>query len=135
MKGTDKMNAKEREELQNPDNWDSENVERHSGTKNRHTVVSVRFPRSDFDKVVSFAEKIGMNVSTFIRYAALEKVEDESSPMAFDANGSRSATSTMHSAPPRVQWGPTESSVWHYRPEVSTTEVPSSRLVSVINNS
>ncbi len=129
------MNDKEREELQNPDNWDSENVERHSGAKNRRTVVSVGFARPDFDKVVSFAEKIGMNVSTFIRYATLEKVsEAESSFMVFDANGSRSATSAMQSASPRVQWEPTESSIWHRQPEVGVTEVPSSRLVSVINN-
>lgn len=130
------MNDKEREELKNPDNWDSENVERHSGKKNRHTVVSVRFARSDFDRVVDLAERIGMNVSTFIRYATLDKVaEAGSNLMVFDANGSRSATSTSYSTPAKVKWMPTESPVWHNRPEIGATEVPSSRLVSVTNNS
>ena len=57
------------------DDWDFENAERREGLKPSSVVVSVRLQRSDFDKIAREAEMAGVPMSTFLRMAALEKVE------------------------------------------------------------
>ncbi len=73
------MNDKDIENLENPENWDWENAETVSGTKNRRTIVSVAFPRSDFKKVAECARQIGMSVSAFVRHSAVDTAEKVSS--------------------------------------------------------
>lgn len=55
--------------------WDLENAVRHSGVNRSSVVVSVRLRGSDFDKISGRAESEGVPTSTFLRNAALEKVE------------------------------------------------------------
>jgi len=65
------------QELENADNWDFENAERHSGGKASRVVVSVAFHREDFSRVAERAERTGMKTSEYIREAALEKATHE----------------------------------------------------------
>jgi hypothetical protein len=100
------MNDLERGDLQNPDNWDSKNIERHTGARARRTIVSVGFSRPDFEKVAKLAEQLGLNVSTFIRDATLEKVtkltvQTRSGPMTLEGP----FTTAMEAAPSTtVRW-------------------------------
>ena len=63
--------AKRDSQLMDPEAWDFESAERRPGTKADRTVVSVGFPRKDFELVAEEAERVGMKVSEFIRNAAL----------------------------------------------------------------
>ena len=55
--------------------WDLESAVRRPGVRQSSVVVSVRLRRPDFDKVSSQAEAEGVPTSTFLRNAALEKIE------------------------------------------------------------
>ena len=57
------------------DDWDLETAERRPGSRHRSVVVSVRLTRDDFDSISRNAEAAGIPTSTFLRNAALEKVE------------------------------------------------------------
>jgi len=51
--------------------WDFENAERQEGKPLRRVVVSVAFPRREWEKVSAEAEAAGLPVSTYIRRKAL----------------------------------------------------------------
>ena len=55
--------------------WDLESAVRRPGVKQSSVVVSVRLRGSDFDKISKQAEAEGVPTSTFLRNAALEKVD------------------------------------------------------------
>ena len=55
--------------------WDLESAVRRPGVKQSSVVVSVRLRRSDFDKLSERAEAEGVPTSTFLRNAALEKIQ------------------------------------------------------------
>ncbi len=55
--------------------WDLDNAVRRPGVKQSSVVVSVRLRGRDFDKISERAEVEGVPTSTFMRNAALEKVE------------------------------------------------------------
>jgi hypothetical protein len=57
------------------DDWALDQVEIHEPPKNPRAVVSVAFPRDDFEKVSDAASASNMKVSEFIRTAALERAE------------------------------------------------------------
>lgn len=60
---------------QDGDEWAFERAEVHEPSKSPRAVVSVAFPRDDFDRVSEAAGISNMKVSEFIRIAALERVE------------------------------------------------------------
>ena len=55
--------------------WDLERAVRRPGVKQSSVVVSVRLRRNDFDKISECAKVEGVPTSTFMRNAALEKIE------------------------------------------------------------
>ena len=55
--------------------WDLENAVRRPAVKQGSVVVSVRLRRSDFDRIAERAEVEDVPTSTFLRNAALEKIE------------------------------------------------------------
>ena len=55
--------------------WDLDNAVRRPGVRRSSVVVSVRLRGSDFDKISERAEAEGVPTSTYMRNAALEKVE------------------------------------------------------------
>ncbi|MCH7745274.1 MAG: hypothetical protein IIB15_00425 [Chloroflexi bacterium] len=63
----------ELEDLEKPDNWDFDNAVEHPPVRGRRAIVSVAFPRDDFQLVSGTAAKLGMKTSEFIRKAAIEK--------------------------------------------------------------
>ena len=64
-------------ELQDPGTWDFESGERRPGTARGRAVVSVAFPREDFERVAKCAEQTGKRLSEFIREAAVEKATSQ----------------------------------------------------------
>ena len=62
--------------------WDLDNAVRRPGVKQSSVVVSVRLRRSDFDKISECAEAEGVPTSTFLRNAALEKIEGKPGAIA-----------------------------------------------------
>jgi hypothetical protein len=71
------MNEEEIRDLENSENWDLDNAEKHAGSKSARVVVSVAFRRDDFVHVTQGAERAGMRTSEYIREAALEKAKHE----------------------------------------------------------
>lgn len=65
------------QELEKTENWDLENAERRPGSSQARAVVSVAFPRGDFERVAAAAERAKMRLSEYIRRAALEKADYE----------------------------------------------------------
>jgi len=72
------MSDKELQELQDPESWDDESQVLPSA-KPRRAVVSVPFPREDFERVVEHAQNEGMKTSEFIRQAVLAHLSEGSS--------------------------------------------------------
>lgn len=60
-------------ELENLDSWDVEHAQLRPPVKPSRLVVSVSFPRKDFEQISKHAELIGKKISQFIRDAAIEK--------------------------------------------------------------
>lgn len=73
----------EMEDLEKPDNWDFDNAVEHPPVKGRRAVVSVAFPRDDFQLVSGTAEQLGMKTSEFIRKAAVEKASVSAEILSF----------------------------------------------------
>ena len=73
----DIMTDDELRDLEDPENWDYEKAERHTGTRPARVVVSVAFRREDFKLVAETAERVGMTTSGYIREAALDKAVHE----------------------------------------------------------
>jgi hypothetical protein len=63
------------DKLEKQEQWDFEHPERRRGRRKGRIVVSVAFPRDDFNTVAVQAEKAGKPVSTFIRDAVLGRVD------------------------------------------------------------
>ena len=63
----------ELEELQDAESWEEAGAIVQPSGKAPRAVVSVAFPREDFERVVAQAQVAGMKTSEFIRQAALEK--------------------------------------------------------------
>ena len=59
-------------ELQNPESWDLQSTVVHHPVPRPRAVVSVPFSREDFELISSYAQRVGMKTSAFIRAAALE---------------------------------------------------------------
>lgn len=61
-------------DLENAEEWDFERAELSKPAPSRRTVVSVSVSRDDFDQLSTYAERIGLRTSEFIRRAALAHV-------------------------------------------------------------
>ncbi|HUG16859.1 MAG TPA: hypothetical protein VMM78_17765 [Thermomicrobiales bacterium] len=70
-----RWSEKELKELEDPDTWDETQAQVHQPPKHRRAVVSVAFPRDDFERVADAANASGMKLSEFIRHAALQMSE------------------------------------------------------------
>ena len=67
------MDEEELEELQNAGSWEEDGAIAQPAGKAPRAIVSVAFPREDFERVTAQAKLAGMKTSEFIRQAALEK--------------------------------------------------------------
>src|SRR4051812_11389135 len=67
----DEQSSEELDELQDPNTWEDEGDVR-PPVRSPRAVVSVAFPREDFQRIASYAKRHGMKTSEFIRQAALE---------------------------------------------------------------
>jgi hypothetical protein len=67
----------ELEDLQNPEHWDYERAERRPAAKAGRAVVSVAFPRDDFQLVANAADREGERLSEFVRKAAVARARDQ----------------------------------------------------------
>ncbi len=84
------IDDKKRQQLQNPESWDWDHAEGRPGRKKPRAVVSVAFKREDFETVATFAERVGMKLSEFIRSAAIGCAEGKML-VAFVTSGSPDA--------------------------------------------
>jgi hypothetical protein len=76
------MDDKKLQALENTEEWDFEHVSRRPGVKGRRAVVSVAFPRNEFEIVDECAERSGEKLSEFIRRAALSRASNRSAVAA-----------------------------------------------------
>lgn len=63
-----------RNQLQDKNEWDWDKAEVHPPVKSRRVVVSVAFKSPEFQRVSSYASKIGKRTSEFVREAAIRAV-------------------------------------------------------------
>ena len=61
----------ELKQLEDPEQWDSENAEAFPGGQARGAVVAVRFDRRDFAEIARAAREAGVPLTRFIHDAAL----------------------------------------------------------------
>jgi hypothetical protein len=76
------MNDKKVQALENAEEWDLERATKHAAVKGRRAVVSVAFPREEFELVDECAERSGEKLSEFIRKAALSRASTHSAMAA-----------------------------------------------------
>ena len=95
-------NTSHQEDIQ--DDWELESAAKRPGVKRGSVVVSVRLPRDDFDSISRSAEAAGVATSTFLRKAALEKVEGNYEASVVYWNGGAAANFTTTAV-----FGPTTS--------------------------
>lgn len=69
------MDEKEPRGLQSADSWDFDRAGKSGAPKSARAIVSVAFPREDFDRVAECAEGLRMRISEFIREAAVDRAE------------------------------------------------------------
>lgn len=88
--GGDRMKSNnDSTDLGNLEEWDFERAELSKPAQSRRTVVSVSVSRDDFDQLSSYAERIGMRTSEFIRRAALAHLRKPArAAFIFSASGS-----------------------------------------------
>ena len=106
------MNDERIEELKDPNEWDFESAEVHRPVKKPRAIVSVAFPREDFELVSERASQLGMKTSEFIRVAAIEKASVKAevyemawhggSSVSFFVMGNLSASSSQGTAQAQV---------------------------------
>ena len=84
--------------------WELESAAKRPGVKRGSVVVSVRLHRDDFDRISRKAEVTGIPTSTFLRKAALEKVEGNYEASVVYWNGGAAANFTTTAV-----FGPTTS--------------------------
>lgn len=70
------MDEKTEKNLENPENWDYTSLQARQPVKSARIVISVAFPREDFETVSRYAESLGKKVSEFVRQAALDKAKN-----------------------------------------------------------
>jgi hypothetical protein len=95
-------------DLESPETWAFESAVRRAGNKAARAVVSVAFPREDFELVSRVAEQQGQKTSEFIRGAAIEKATQPARAhmILFGLTGSFSfAPFGSVSRPISVVWG------------------------------
>lgn len=68
-----RMSKEELEELQDAGSWEEAGAITQPTGKAPRAIVSVAFPREDFERVAAQAQLAGMKTSEFIRQAAMEK--------------------------------------------------------------
>ena len=78
-------------ELENSDNWDYQRPVVKKPVKALRVVVSVAFPRADFVRVSTHAERLGKKVSEFIREAAIEKATGQGGASIVHGSGGTGA--------------------------------------------
>lgn len=101
------MTTKSDTDLGNAEEWDFERAELSKPTQSGRTVVSVSVSRDDFDQLSSYAERIGMRTSEFIRRAALAHVR-RPARVAFVFSASGSGGSMIFTSAPVAKtavWG------------------------------
>lgn len=59
------------QELEDVASWDWDNAETREPVKSRRAVVTVNYPREDFERVAAAAQASGMKLSEYIRQASL----------------------------------------------------------------
>ena len=70
------------------DDWDYSRAESRPSGSSPRAVVSVAFPRADFDAVSEFARSNDMKVSEFIREAAIEQAAGQRTGTLLHGTGS-----------------------------------------------
>ena len=100
------MNEHEVEDLERPENWDYKHAERRPGVRKTRTVLSVAFPRDDFELISQYAQGLGMKVSEFVRKAALEKASARANVAMLEWMGGTSGSFAVS-----VALGPTTSAL------------------------
>jgi hypothetical protein len=129
------MNDKDLKALENSENWDWENAETESGTKNRRAIVSVAFPREDFKKVAECARQIGVSVSAFIRHAAVDTAEKVSKgTQKSKLLPSEPGTYAIPSSVAPIVWVTTGAEKTKSYPEAGTTDAMPPRVLELISN-
>ncbi len=64
------------------DEWDLEHAEKRVPSRRARAIVSVAFPREDFEAVEIAAERLGKKLSEFIREAAVARALPQETPRA-----------------------------------------------------
>ena len=101
------MTAHTDEELERPEAWDDEGLQRHEGRKSRRAVVSIAFAREDFETVVQAARRIGETTSEFIRRAALNRAQPPGGQVVtVSMSGGGTGRSTFYSSQPATFTAP-----------------------------
>lgn len=73
--GITPVDEKELQELQDPESWEDTEDEVREPSRPRRAVVSVSFPREDFERIVAHAQEQGLKTSEVIRRAALAQID------------------------------------------------------------
>lgn len=69
-------------ELEEPEAWETGQAAKHPGVQGRRAVVSVSFPRDEFEVIDECAERAGEKLSEYIRKAALSRALSHSAVAA-----------------------------------------------------
>lgn len=72
------MSDSEEREYQDPTTWEQGDNDRREPVRTSRAIVSVAFPRPDFEAVSEAAQREGMRTSEFIRFAAMARAEEQS---------------------------------------------------------
>src|SRR5688500_8727314 len=76
-------------QLDDPEEWDFERAELAKPVQSGRTVVSVSISKDDFGRLSTYAERLGMRTSEFIRRAALAYVQKPArESIVYSAGGS-----------------------------------------------
>lgn len=65
--------ARDFEDLEDPENWDFDNVQIQPPVKNPRAIVSVPLNRSELSQIATAARRCGVPLSEYIRDAALQR--------------------------------------------------------------
>ena len=82
-----RMDSEQLRALESAEEWDFEHASKRPGVKGRRAVVSVAFPRDEFEVVDEGAERSGEKLSEFIRKAALNRASRHSAIAATALSG------------------------------------------------
>jgi hypothetical protein len=65
--------ARDFEELEDPENWDFDNVQIQPPVKNPRAIVSVPLNRNELSQIEAAARRCGISLSEYIKGAALQR--------------------------------------------------------------